>query len=85
MDTIELSIKKKLREYVLSETLGDKKKISDETLIFREGIFNSMGFVMILTYIQETFGIEVLDSDLVEENFESINAIAEFINKKQGK
>ena len=85
MDTIELSIKQKLREYVLNETLGDKKKISDETLIFREGIFNSMGFVMILTYIQETFGIEVLDSDLVEENFESINAIAEFINKKQGK
>jgi acyl carrier protein len=85
MDTIKLSNKETIREYILSETLGDKTKISDETLIFREGIFNSMGFVLILTYIQETFGIEVMDSELVEENFESINAIAEFINRKQGK
>jgi len=83
MDTITLSIRKKLREYVLSETLGDKTKISDETLIFREGFFDSMGFVMMLTFIQETVGIKVNDADLIEENFESINVLTEFISRKQ--
>jgi acyl carrier protein len=85
MDTIKMTIRDKVRQYVLSETLGDKTKIYDETLIFREGFFDSMGFIMMLTYIQENFKIKVNDADLVEENFESINAIAEFINRKQCK
>jgi acyl carrier protein len=85
MDTIKTSIRDKVREYILRESLADKLKISEETLIFREGFFDSMGFVMMLTFIQETFGVKVDDAELVEENFESINAITEFINRKQGK
>ncbi len=83
MDTITLSIKEKVKEFILNTTLADKTKISDESLIFKEGFFDSMGFVMILTFMEETFGVKVQDADLVEENFESINAISEFISRKK--
>jgi acyl carrier protein len=82
MDTVTLSIKEKVKEFILNATLADKTKINDESLIFKEGFFDSMGFVMILTFMEETFGVKVQDADLVEENFESINAISGFVTRK---
>ena len=83
MEATIISIKEKVREFILNATLADKNKISDESLIFKEGFFDSMGFVMILTFIEETFGVKVKDADLIEDNFESINAISEFISRKK--
>ena len=76
------SIKDKVKEYIMNETFADKTKLTNETLIFKEGFFDSMGFVMILTFIEQNFNIKAEDADLVEDNFESINAISEFISKK---
>jgi acyl carrier protein len=41
-----------------------------------------MGFVVLITFLEETFGITATDEDLVEENFESINAITSYILRK---
>ena len=78
----EITVRDKVREYILSQTLADKTKIKDESLIFKEGFFDSMGFVMILTFIEESFDVKAEDADLVEENFESINAISDYIIRK---
>jgi acyl carrier protein len=79
-DTI--SIKTKIKEYILQATFVEKDKIKDDSLIFKEGYFDSMGFVVLITYLEENFGIKTTDSDLVEENFESINAITDFVMRK---
>jgi len=75
-------IKQKVTTYILDSTFAEKEKIKEDTLIFKEGFFDSMGFVMLLGFLEETFKINPSDEDLVEENFESINAIIEFIEKK---
>jgi acyl carrier protein len=72
----------KIRAYVLQSAYAAKEEINDGTKIFAEGYFDSMGFVMLISYLNEEIGIEVMDSELIEENFESINAITEFILKK---
>ena len=59
-----------------------QKKARKDSLIFKEGYFDSMGFVVLITYLEENFGIKTTDADLVEENFESINAITDFIIRK---
>ena len=41
-----------------------------------------MGFIVLITYLEEQFGIKTGDSDLLEENFESINAISDFVVRK---
>jgi acyl carrier protein len=51
-------------------------------MIFVEGIFDSMGFALLLDYLETKFEISAEDSDLVEENFESIDALADFITRK---
>jgi D-alanine--poly(phosphoribitol) ligase subunit 2 len=76
------NIKNKIRDYVFQATFADKDKISDSTLIFREGFFDSMGFLKLITFIEEEFDAKTIDADLVEKNFESINAITDFIYRK---
>ena len=84
MDSDIAAIKTKIKEYIQQATFVEKDKIKDDSLIFKEGYFDSMGFVVLITYLEENFGIKTTDSDLVEENFESINAITDFIIRKNG-
>jgi len=69
--------------YISKHSLNDTKKINTQTLLFREGIFDSMGFILLVDYLEENFGIKTNDTDLVEENFESVSAIAGFILRKR--
>lgn len=76
-------IKEKIKQYVADHTFAENHKIQDDSLLFKEGYFDSMGFIMLITYIEEEFAFSVGDADLVEENFESINAIASYISRKK--
>ena len=81
--TIEVATaKEKIRSYIVQASHADAEKIKDESLIFKEGFFDSMGFIMLITFLEEEFGIKTIDADLIEENFESINAISDFIQRK---
>lgn len=83
MEQDTLTIKQKVNEYVLEHTFAEKHKIQDDSLIFKEGYFDSMGFIMLITFIEEEFALKTSDSDLIEENFESINAITLYILRKK--
>jgi acyl carrier protein len=72
----------KIRAYILQVASADKDKIRDDSLIFKEGYFDSMGFVVLISFLEEKFAVKIVDADLVEENFESINAITGFIIRK---
>jgi len=75
-------IKEKVKDYIHQSAHTDKDKIKDNSLIFKEGFFDSMGFITLITYLEEEFGIKTNDADLLEENFESINAISDFVVRK---
>jgi acyl carrier protein len=82
MKNDSVTIKEKVKSYIHQASHVDNDKIRDESLIFREGYFDSMGFMVLITFIEEEFGIKTNDVDLTEENFESINAITDFISRK---
>jgi acyl carrier protein len=80
---IEISeIKEKVRLYIIESVHVDNDKIKDTSLIFKEGFMDSMGFIVLITFLEEQFKIKTNDSDLIEENFESINAITDFVTRK---
>jgi acyl carrier protein len=76
------NIKNALFAYVKENTFKETDSLRSDTKLFVEGIFDSMGFALLLDFLESTFQIQAEDSDLVEENFESIDAIAEFIVRK---
>jgi acyl carrier protein len=65
--------------YITKSSTFDSTKINSKTLLFREGIFDSMSFVLLIDFLEESFGIKAADKDLVEDNFESIEAISRYI------
>jgi acyl carrier protein len=84
MNTDLTAVKEKVRKYIEQAVHTDKDNIRDNTLIFREGFLDSMAFIVLITYLEEEFSIKTSDSDLIEDNFESINAITEFVQLKSG-
>lgn len=83
MVTID-NIKDKIRKYVMETTYASPELVKDDSLIFSEGIFDSMGFVLLINFIEETFHFKAEDNELLEDNFESINAMANFVKSKIG-
>lgn len=76
------SIKNKIREYIVETSYVSPDKIKDESKLFSEGIFDSMGFILLINFIEEAFMIKTKDAELLEDNFESINAITNFVVSK---
>jgi acyl carrier protein len=75
-------LKNELFAYVKENTFKETDSLQSDTMIFVEGILDSMGFALLLDFLESKFQITAEDSDLVEENFESIDAIADFITRK---
>jgi len=75
-------MKKKILDFVCQTTFVDPKKIDEKTLLFDEGIFDSLGLLNLISFLEKDFQVKVDDSELDAENFESIKAIESFVQKK---
>lgn len=77
-----IDIKNKIRDYIIKSTFDDVKKITDDTLIFEEGVLDSMGLLFLIEFLKEEFNVITNDEELVVENFQSINSIVSFMEGK---
>jgi acyl carrier protein len=78
----QLETKTKVKEYILKATLSDVKIINDDTLIFEAGLLDSMGLLFLIEFLKEEFNVETNDDELIVENFESINNIVSYLERK---
>lgn len=75
-------ITEKIYGFINKNCHTDLSRVNDQTLLFQEGLIDSMGFILLIDYLEEEFKIKSSDEDLVEENFESISSITEYIIQK---
>ena len=75
-------IKERIHKYIVDTTFADVSIIKDDTLLFDEGIFDSMGLISLITFLEDEFTLKTEDTDLVVENFESISAITNFVTTR---
>jgi acyl carrier protein len=69
-----------LENFVLSEQV-DKLGI-DESLL-ENGVVDSTGILELVFFAEDQFGIQIDTSEVLPENFDSINALAAYIRRKQ--
>ena len=76
--------KEEIRQYVLSEFLPGEKpsNLHDDTPLRTSGILDSVGTLRMVSFIEERFGIEVEAHEAGVENFDRIEDIAAFIQRK---
>ena len=73
--------KGEIRTYL--ERVVNNVELKDDDDIFENGFVNSLFAVELVAFTESTFGIEVEDDDLDLTNFNSINALAGFIERKR--
>jgi acyl carrier protein len=61
---------------------GDAE-IGDETSFMQEHILDSTGFIELITFIEEAFGVTVKDEEMLPENFDSLRNIAGYLARKR--
>jgi len=80
-----MATSRKIKEYILQNFLftSDTSAIQDDDSLLDRGLIDSTGILELVTYVEETFDFKVADSDLVPENFDSVNNIAKFVASRQ--
>ena len=76
------AITNEIIKYISGESLTDINSLKDDTLIFENGLLDSMGLLFLIEFLKDKYGMEVTDEELNPENFESVNRIVLFIESK---
>ena len=76
-------IRNKIRAYIVENILfGDGQMLEDDTSLQDSGILDSTGMLEIITFTEEQFGIEIADREVVPENLGTLEAVAQFVERK---
>jgi len=80
-----MSIEQQVREYILENLLfsSDNATLSNDDSLLEKGIIDSTGVLELIFFLEQQFGIKVHDAELIPENFDSLNNIVQFVQKKQ--
>ena len=81
METLK-NIHETVKQYIVKAALTDHDVIKNDTLIFEQGLLDSMGFLFLIEFITLEFNLDVCDNELSKENFETINNISSFVYNK---
>lgn len=73
-----------LKSFIQNElAVGRGKELQPEDDLFTSGILDSLGILQLVLFIEEQFSVQVPDEDVVFENFHSLNAISEYLERRK--
>ena len=81
-----MNVETMIRTYIAKNILfsGDGYPYRDDVSFLNEGIINSMNVMELVMFVEEKFGVEVADEDIVPDNFDSVAKIASYVRHKTG-
>ena len=76
-----------LRTFIIDNYLfGDASgrfSFTDDDSLQQRGIVDSTGILELVCHLQERYGIEIEDAELVPDNLDSVTKVARFVDRKQ--
>jgi acyl carrier protein len=82
----EAAIEHAVREF-LTENFplsGDASELEREESLIGAGVIDSTGVLEVIGFVEETYGIQIADEEVLPENLDSIAAIGRFVAGKLG-
>ena len=61
---------------------GDASALAADRSLIEEGLIDSTGVLELVSFLEEQFGIEVGDAEIIPANLDSIAAITAFVEGK---
>ena len=80
-----MSVEQKIRDYILDNYLftDDQSALGNEDSFLDKGIIDSTGIMEVIFFLEEEFGVQVDDEEMVPENLDSVKNIVSYIGRKQ--
>ena len=80
----QAEIRERVWAYIVENFLYMRPNLQvdpDDSLL-RKGVFDSLGVMEVIAFIEESFGIAVEQEEVTEANFGSLNAITRYVAAK---
>jgi acyl carrier protein len=79
-----MDVKNEIRNYLYNERLKNEfDALEDDDSLLERGIIDSVRMLDLIGFLEENYRVKVNDEDLYPENFDSLNAIAAYIQRRQ--
>jgi acyl carrier protein len=79
-----MDIRSQVRSFVTTNFyVPDPSALADEASLLDQGIIDSTGVLEVISFLEDTFGLTVDDSEMLPENLDSIERISSFVAKKR--
>jgi len=73
----------RIREFVLKQfPLARRKGLKPDEQWLETGLVDSLGILDVVSFLEAEFSVHVTDEELLPENFDSLSAVVEFVQKK---
>ena len=77
-------MKDEIRSYLASLlTSGGLDGVEDSESLLEAEVIDSMSMVGLIAHLEKTYAIKIDEDDMTPENFDSIDAIAEYVAGKR--
>lgn len=79
------NIREQIRTFVIESFLdgSDSETLQNDTSLERAHIVDSAGMLEIILFIEEAFGFEVDNDDATPDNFDTIDAMTAYVERKR--
>ena len=80
-----MNTKESVRNFVISglNYTGDPAELTDDYPLLEKGVLDSIGIFHLVTFLENEFGVEIADEELLPDHFHSISAIGKLIEDKR--
>jgi acyl carrier protein len=76
-------VAERIRAFLVdSFLLGDDDGFDDADSLIEAGIVDSTGVMEVVTFLEETFVVDIADDELVADNLDSVERLAAFVRRK---
>ena len=73
----------KILDFILEKfPLARKHQIKGSDALLESAILDSLGILDLVTFLEQEFSITVADDELVPENFQSVDRIVAFVERR---
>ncbi len=78
-----MDIKKIVLDFLLDSIIMDVDELGYDQQLIDSGLIDSISIVNVILFFEKEFNISFNEDDLVSENFETVNAMVNTIEKKR--
>jgi acyl carrier protein len=74
-----------INDYISREIVQDPAvlPLSNDTSLLKGGILDSLSLLRLVVFLQDRFQLTVDDTELLPENFDSVNAICAYLRARE--